>query len=161
MYSWHPNRRYFSEEYMFLKSNHVGLYLYYEILKEWVGTVVDLKYNIKDEKEFNLYSFIRKKITKNLYTYTTDDVETRLKFHLNKIESNNFPCEEIKCKFIIELINIIENNYNKIYLKDEINLIRMREVILSSIDLIWDKLKNSRLIELLWIDNKLKNMIIY
>jgi len=161
MYSLHPNRRYFSKEYMFLKSNHVGLYLYYEILKEWVGTVVDLKYNIKDEKEFNLYSFIRKKVTENLYTYTTDDVETRLKFHLNKIERNNFPCEEIKCKFIIELINIIENNYNKIYLKDEINLIRMREVILSSIDLIWDKLKNSRLIELLWIDNKLKNMIIY
>ena len=161
MYSWHPNRRYFTEEYMFLKSNNVGLYLYYEILKEWVGTVVDLKYNIKDEKEFNLYSFIRKKITKNLYTYTTDDVEIRLKFHLNKIERNNFPYEDIKCKFIIELINIVENNYNKIHLKDEINLIRMREVILSSIDLIWDKLKNSRLIELLWIDNKLKNMIIY
>ena len=161
--SWHPNRRYFSKEYMFLESKHIGLYLYYEILKEWVGTVVDIKYNIKDKKEFNLYSDKRKKISGNLYIYTIDNIEAKINLCLNKIEFNNFPCEEVKYKLIIELINIIENNYDIAleYFKDKNKLIKARKIILNNIGLLGNEFRNYRLIELLEIDIKPKNMIIY
>jgi hypothetical protein len=92
-----------------------------------------------------------------------NNIEIKLNLYLNKIESNNLPYEEIKYELINELINIIENNYDKIleYFKDENKLKILRKVILSNIDLFRDEFRNSRLIELLGIDNKSQNMIIY
>jgi len=162
MYSWHPNRKYFSTEYMFLKSNHIGLYLYYEILKKWVGEVIDIKYNLNDKKEFNLYSVSRDEITGNLYIHTINDIEIKIDTYLNKIERNNFPYEEIKYELINELIKVIKNDYDKVleYLGEGNNRIKMRKVILYNIDLFIDKLRNSRLLDLLGIYNKSQCMII-
>ena len=57
----------------------------------------------------------------------------------------------------------MKSNYNKIleYFKDENKLITARKVILSNIKSIEEKLIDSGLIELLGIDNKSQNMIIY
>jgi Ser-tRNA(Ala) deacylase AlaX len=73
------------------------------------------------------------------------------------------PCEEIKYELIVELIDIIKNNYAKIseYFKDENKIKLARKVILSNIELIKDELRDLRLIELLGIDNKSKSMIMY
>ena len=108
--SWHPNRKYISKEDMFLNSNHIGLYLYYEIIK-------------------------------NLHIHSIKNTETKLDFYLNKIESNNFPYKEIKRKLIMELKNIIENNYDKIseYFICPSRLIKARKVVLENIDLFRDK----------------------
>ena len=164
MRSWHPNRKSFVAvaEDMFLNSNHIGLYLYYNVLKEWRNTTVDFRYYINGEKEVGLYLYTRKKIIENLYIHTIDNIEIRLNLYLNKIENNNFPCEKIKYKFIKDLINIIKNNYNTIsnFFKDKSKLIMARKIILSNIDLLGDEFRNSRSIELLGIDNKSKNMII-
>ena len=150
-----------ASEDMFLDSNHIGLYLYYNILKEWIKIMLDFRYYINDEKELNLYLHTKKKIIENLYII--DNAEMKLNFYLNKIESNNFPCEKIKHKLIKGLINITNNNYNTIseYLKDKNKFIRVRKILLSNIELLGDEFRNSRLIELLGIDNKSKNMIIY
>jgi len=158
--SWHPNRKYVSKEDMFLNSNHIGLYLYYEILTKWGGIISYFGHNIPKENKIHLYT--RDKIIKNLHIHSIKNTETKLDFYLNKIESNNFPCGEIKCKLIMELKNIIENNYDKIseYFKDESKLIKARKVILSNIGLFEGKL-NSRLIKLLQIDNKPRNVTIY
>jgi len=148
---------------MFLKSNHIGLYLYYNILRNWDYTVVDFRSHIKEEKELKLYTDTRIKIIENLYRYTINE-EIKLNLYLNKIESNNLPYEEIKYELIAELIDIIKNNYKKIseyFIKDENKLRLARKVILSNIDLIKDELRDSRLIELLRIDIKSKSMIIY
>ena len=108
--SWHPNRKYISKEDMFLNSNHIGLYLYYEIIK-------------------------------NLHIHSIKNTETKLDFYLNKIESNNFPYKEIKRKLIMELKNIIENNYDKIseYFIYSSKLIKARKVVIENIDLFRDK----------------------
>ena len=149
-------------EDMFLNSNHIGLYLYYNVLKEWRNTKVDFRYYINGEKEVGLYLYTRKKIIENLYIHKIDNIEIRLNLYLNKIENNNFPCEKIKYKFIKDLINIIKNNYNTIsnFFKDKSKLIMARKIILYNIDLLGDEFRNSRSIELLGIDNKSKNMII-
>ena len=159
--SWHPNRKYFSEEYMFLNSNHIGLYLYYIILNKWTG--IDFRDNIKEEKALKLNSDIINKIIENLYIQEMDSIEIKLNFYLNKIENNNLPYKKIKYELIMELINMIENNYDKISecLKDENKLIKFRKVILSNIEFIRGKLINSRTIELLRLYNKSKNIIIY
>jgi len=161
--SWHMNGEYIREEHMFLKSNHIGLYLYYNILRNWDYTVVDFRSHIKEEKELKLYTETRIKIIENLYRYTINE-EIKLNLYLNKIESNNLPYEEIKYELIAELIDIIKNNYKKIseyFIKDENKLRLARKVILSNIDLIKDELRDSRLIELLRIGSKSKSMIIY
>ena len=161
IYSWHPNRNFFYEKNIFSSSNHIGLYLYYEILNGWRR--IDLIDHIKKEKEINLYLNIKNKIIKNLYGQISSNIEIKISSYLNKIENNNLPCEEIKNKLIIELIDIIENNYDKILecFKDINNLKLVKKVILSNIDLFRDKLKNSRLIALFGVDYKSKNTIIY
>ena len=100
---------------------------------------------------------------KNFYIKTMDSIYIKLNLYLNKTEGNNLPCEEIKYELINELIKIIKNDYKKAleYFKDENKLRLVRKVILSNIDLIKDDLRDSKLIELLGIDNKSKNMIIY
>jgi len=62
-----------------------------------------------------------------------------------------------------DLIQIIENNYYEMseYFEDERKLIKVREAVLSNISLIWDKFRNSKLIELLGINNKSQNTMIY
>ena len=162
IHSWHPSRNYFLIANMFLSSGHIGLYLYYEILKKWVWIIVDFIDHIMEEKELKAYSDTRKKIIENLYRYAMNDIEIKLNLYLNKIESNNLPYEEMKNELIIELINMIENNYDKIseYFKNESKLIMARKVILSN-SLLRGKLRNPRLTGLLHIDNKSQNMIIY
>ena len=157
---WHPKRR---ANNIFLEPSHIGLYLYYNILNEWGGPVVDFKYYIDERKERNLYSNIRKKIIENLYINKTENIAIKINSYLNKIESNNFPYEEIKFNLIIELINIMEKNYNKIYkyFKGEAKLIKLREIILSNIHLLEKEFINSRLIGILGIKNKSQNLIIY
>ena len=163
--SWHPNRSGVSKEEMFLRSNHIGLYLYYSILKEWKWMILDFIYHMNKSVEIKVYSDTRNKIIENLYRHTIDDIDIKLDLYLNKIESNNFPCEEIKHKLIIELINIVENNYDEIYYKileyfKGERLINMRKVILSSITITnWGELRNSRLIRLLEIDDKSRSII--
>jgi len=163
IHSWHPSRNYFLIANMFLSSGHIGLYLYYEILKKWVWIIVDFIDHIMEEKELKAYSDTRKKIIENLYRYAMNDIEIKLNLYLNKIESNNLPYEEMKNELIIELINMIENNYDKIseYFKNESKLIMARKVISSNIGLLRGKLRNPRLTGLLHIDNKSQNMIIY
>ena len=160
---WYLHREYFLTKDMFLNSSHIGLYLYYSILTNWGEIIIDLRNYIDEKREFNLYTYTRNKIIKNFYTHTKDNVEERLNLYLNKIESNNLPFEEIKYKLIIKLINIIKNNYNKIleYFKDENKMKLARKVILSNIDLIGGELRDLKLFELLGIDNKSKNIIIY
>ena len=160
---WYLHREHFLTKDMFLNSSHIGLYLYYSILTNWGEIIIDLRNYIDEKREFNLYTYTRNKIIKNFYTHTKDNVEERLNLYLNKIESNNLPFEEIKYKLIIKLINIIKNNYNKIleYFKDENKMKLARKVILSNIDLIEGELRDLKLFELLGIDNKSKNMIIY
>jgi len=161
--NWHPKRRYFSTKDMFLESNHIGLYLYYKILKEWEWMPTDFIGHIQEEKEAKVYLGIIDKINKNLYGEKMFSIETRLNSCLNKIENNNFSHEEIKCKFIMELINIIEKYYDIMpeYFKDKRKLIAARKEILSNISLVKDKLRNPRLTGLLGIDNKSQNIIIY
>jgi len=163
IHSWHPNRGYFSKKDVFLDSNHLGLYLYYEILMGWGNTMIDFADHINKEKELKVHSKIKKKIIENLYGFIISDTGTKINLYLNKIENNNFPCEEIKYELIIKLINIIENNYNNSleYLKDEKIMIKVREIIMSNIYSLMEKLRDSILIGLLGIDNKQKNMIIY
>ena len=152
---WHPSRSRILEGDIFLESNHIGFYLYYNILREWTGPII----NFDKEKELNLFLYIRKKIIKNLYIHTINNIDLKLNLYLNKLESNNLPFKEI----IIDLINIIENNYDKIseYFKDESKLKILRKGILYNIDLLGGEFMNSRLIDFLGIDNKSKNMIIY
>ena len=109
-----------------------------------------------------MYLGIKKKIIDNLYKKPMSNIE-KINLYLNKIEMNNLPYEEIKYELIIELINIMKNNYNEIleYLRDERKMKIARKVILSNIDLIRDEFRGLSLIELFGIDNKSKNMIIY
>jgi len=163
--SYHPNRHVFSKKDMFLKLNHIGLYLYYSILQEWKWMSLDFTHYIK-LKELEVYSRTRKKIINNLFRHTIDDIEMKLDLYLNKIENNNFPCEEIKFKLITELIDITENNneiHYKIseYLKDERKIIKFRELILPVVELSWSKFRNSSLIGLLGINNKSQNIMMY
>jgi len=162
IHTWHPSRNFVLEEDTFLESNHIGLYLYYNILNGWGRAMLNFIHYINKEKEVNLYSKIRNKIIENLYTNTMSNVE-KINLYLNKIEGSDLPCEEIKYELITDLIQIIENNYYEAleYFKDERKLIKVREVILSNIRLIWDKFRNSRLIELLGINNKSQNTMIY
>jgi hypothetical protein len=155
------NKNYILKKYMFLVPSHIGLYLYYGILRRWVGTVMFSNKNTKKKRKLYLYTI--DKIIKNLHIYAKNSIEIKLGLYLNKIESNNLPCEEIKYELIVELIDIIKNNYTKIseYFKDENKLKLARKVILSNIELIKDELRDLRLIELLGIDNKSKSMIIY
>jgi len=161
IHNWHPSRKYILKKDMFSNSNHIGLYLYYGILMEWRW--INFEYCINNEKVLNLYSYTRDKIMKNFYSKTMDSIYIKLNLYLNKTEGNNLPCEEIKYELINELIKIIKNDYKKAleYFKDENKLRLVRKVILSNIDLIKDDLRDSKLIELLGIDNKSKNMIIY
>ena len=160
IYSWHPNRMHISNSNMFYNSNHIGLYLYYGILKQWREVMV---YFTKIEKEFNLYSYTKNKIIENLYIRSTDDIEIKMNLYLNKIESNNLPYEEIKYELIMDSINIMKNNYDKIleYFKDKSKFTKFRKLILSNIKLFRNELRNSLLIELLDINSKSQNMIIY
>jgi len=164
IHSWHPNRNYFSKKDIFLHSNHIGLYLYYEILGnfKFEHRGVYFKDHIKTRKELNIYLGMKKKIAENLYINKFVDIE-KLNLYLNKIESNNLPYEEIKYKLIKELIDIMKNNCDKIleYLKDESKMELARKVILSNIHLLGDEFRNSRVIEILGIYNKSQNMIIY
>jgi len=155
------NKNYILKKYMFLVPSHIGLYLYYGILRRWVGTIMFSNKNTKKKRKLYLYTI--DKIIKNLHIYAKNSIEIKLGLYLNKIESNNLPCEEIKYELIVELIDIIKNNYTKIseYFKDENKLKLARKVILSNIELIKDELRDLRLIELLGIDNKSKSMIIY
>jgi len=155
------NKNYILKKYMFLVPSHIGLYLYYGILRRWVGTIVFSNKNTKKKRKLYLYTI--DKIIKNLHIYAKNSIEIKLGLYLNKIESNNLPFEEIKYELIVELIDIIKNNYTKIseYFKDENKLKLARKVILSNIELIKDELRDLRLIELLGIDNKSKSMIIY
>ena len=162
IHTWHPSRNFVLEEDTFLESNHIGLYLYYNILNGWGRAMLNFIHYINKEKEVNLYSKIRNKIIENLYTNTMSNVE-KINLYLNKIEGSDLPCEETKYELITDLIQIIENNYYEAleYFKDERKLIKVREVILYNIRLIWDKFRNSRLIELLGINNKSQNTMIY
>jgi len=92
-----------------------------------------------------------------------DNIAIKINLYLNKIESNNLPYKEVKYKLINELIDIMENNCDKIleYLKDESKLEKARKVILYNIDLFRHNLRNSRLIELFGINIKSQNMAIY
>ena len=156
--SWHPNRKYISKEDMFLNSNHIGLYLYYEILTKWGGIISYFGHNIP--KENKIYLYTRDEIIKNLHIHPIKNTETKLDFYLNKIESNNFPCEEIKRKSIMELKNIIENNYDKIleYFRYAYEgKLKVRKVIISNFDFFMDKLRDPwfiELLEILYIDYK-------
>jgi len=163
VHSWHPKRHFFLKQERFLDSNHIGLYLYYNILKKWKYTQFGFIDHIKEKKELKIYSNTKDKIIENLYIHAVENIGIKLNLYLNKIESNNLPYKEIKYKLINELIDIIENNHDKIleYLKDEIKLEKARKVILYNIDLFKDKLRNSRLIELFGINIKSQNMLIY
>ena len=127
--------------------------------------ILDFIYQMNKSVEIKVYSDTRNKIIENLYRHTIDDIDIKPNLYLNKIESNNFPCEEIKHKSIIELINIVENNYDEIYYKileyfKGERLIKIRKVILSSITITnWGELRNSRLIRLLEIDDKPRSII--
>ena len=159
---WYPNRSYVLSEHIFLKSKHIGLYLYYEILKKC--RFIDFRYHINEEKELNLLLETENKIIENLYIEKIENIDVKLNLYLSKIESNNFPYEEIKYKLIIELINFIENNYNnslEYFTKNKSKLILLRKLLLSNISLFDKELISSRLIDLLGVDNKPKNMIIY
>jgi len=159
IHSWHPNRKYFFE---ILRSNHIGLSLYYEMLKRWDWAGIDFIDDIKEEKERNLYLEIKNKIPGNLYRIPMSNIE-KMDLYLNKIESNNLPYKEIKYKLINELINIMKNNYYEIleYFKDESKLIKARKVILSNIKFFRDISSDPILIEKLGICNKSQNMMIY
>ena len=120
--SWHPNRWYFSEKYIFFKSNHIGLHLYYNILQGWEGKIMGIIVN--EGKEAKVYTDTKWKMIENLYGHKTDSIKIRLASYLNKIEYNNFPCEELKNKFINEFLNFMKENRNEIlkYLKHESKL---------------------------------------
>ena len=137
--------------------------MYYSILKKWKYTQFGFIDHIKEKKELKIYSNTKDKIIENLYIHAVENIGIKLNLYLNKIESNNLPYKEIKYKLINELIDIIENNHDKIleYLKDEIKLEKARKVILYNIDLFKGKLRNSRLIELFGINIKSQNMLIY
>jgi len=160
--SWHPNRNNFSEKDMFLISNHVGLYLYYEILRIFDHRGVNFINHIKEEGRSDLYLGIKNKIVEGLYRKTMSDIK-KADLYLNKIEYNNLPCEEIKRELIIELINIIENDDKNLleFLKDRSKLFKLIKVICSNIELIENEFGNSRLIGLFGIDNRKNTMILY
>jgi len=156
--SWHPNRNGVSKEEMFLRSNHIGLYLYYSILKEWKCMTLDFIYHMNKSVEIKVYSDTRNKIIENLYRYTIDDIDIKLDLYLNKMGSNNFPCEEIKeeikKELRMELINIMKNDYGKILeYFGNINGIKeleiARRVVIENIDLFADKPRNRWLFNLL------------
>jgi hypothetical protein len=157
--SFYLNWRYVLKEHMFLGSNHIGLYLYYNILNEWRNIIVDFRDHIKEEKELDLYLKTRDKIIENLYIHTIDNIEIKMNLYLNKIENNNLPHEEI----IMDLVNEIENDYYKIleYFKDERKMMKFKELILPIIYSLHGKLRNSRLTDLLGINTKSQNIIIY
>ena len=161
IYSCHLNKKSVFERQMFLKSSHIGLYLYYGILNKWEKIIFHFNKNKKNK--IKLYLRTRDEIIKNLHIYAKNNIEIKLNLYLNKIGGNNLPCEEIKYELIVELIDIIKNNYTKIseYFKDENKIKLARKVILSNIELIKDELRDLRLIELLGIDNKSKSMIMY
>ena len=161
IYSCHLNKKSVFERQMFLKSSHIGLYLYYGILNKWEKIIFHFNKNKKNK--IKLYLRTRDEIIKNLHIYAKNNIEIKLNLYLNKIRGNNLPCEEIKYELIVELIDIIKNNYAKIseYFKDENKIKLARKVILSNIELIKDELRDLRLIELLGIDNKSKSMIMY
>ena len=162
LHNWHP-KRYFLKQEFFLDSNHIGLYIYYSILKKWKYTTFGFIDHIKGEKEIKIYSKIKDIIIENLYIHAVDNIAIKINLYLNKIESNNLPYKEVKYKLINELIDIMENNCDKIleYFKDESKLEKVRKVILYNIDLFRHNLRNSRLIELFGINIKSQNMVIY
>jgi len=165
--SWHPNRNGVSKEEMFLRSNHIGLYLYYSILKEWKWMTLDFIYHMNKSVEIKVYSDTRNKIIENLYRHTIDDIDIKLDLYLNKIESNNFPCEEIKeeitKELIIELVNMMENNFGKIeeYCRDISRREIVRKVVIKNFNLFIDKPRNQLLFDLLNIRTKSPYVLIY
>jgi len=161
--SLHPKRNVILKQDMFLDSNHIGLYLYYSILNNWDHKLVDFRDHIKRQKEIKIYSNIKDKIIENFYIHIMDNIGAKLNFYFKKIESNNLPYEEIKYELINELIDIIENNYDKIleYFKDENELKTARKVILYNVELFRNNLRNLGLIELFGINIKPQNTIIY
>jgi len=63
----------------------------------------------------------------------------------------------------MDLVNEIENDYYKIleYFKDERKMMKFKELILPIIYSLHGKLRNSRLTDLLGINTKSQNIIIY
>ena len=161
--SWHPKWSDLEKIDTFPDSNHIGLYLYYGILSKWRLEVENFSYYIKKKNNKKLYLYTRRKIIENFYTNSTYNIEINLNLYLNKIENNNLPYKELKYELINELIDIIENSFDKIskYLKYYDKLKIAKKVILSNIDLFRKKLRSSRLIELLGVDNKSQNIIMY
>ena len=132
--------------------------------------ILDFIYHMNKSVEIKVYSDTRNKIIENLYRHTIDDIDIKLDLYLNKIESNNFPCEEIKeeitKELIIELVNMTENNFGKIaeYFWDISRIEKTeiaRKVVIENIDLFKDKPRNQLLFDLLNISTKSFNMIIY
>ena len=119
---------------------------------------LDFIYHMNKSVEIKVYSDTRNKIIENLYRYTIDDIDIKLNLYLNKMGSNNFPCEEIKeeikKELRMELINIMKNDYGKILeYFGNINGIKeleiARRVVIENIDLFADKPRNRWLFNLL------------
>ena len=119
---------------------------------------LDFIYHMNKSVEIKVYSDTRNKIIENLYRHTIDDIDIKLNLYLNKIGSNNFPCEEIKeeikKELRMELINIMKNDYGKILeYFGNINGIKeleiARRVVIENIDLFADKPRNRWLFNLL------------
>jgi len=161
--SWHPNRNFFSCGDVFNESNHIGLYLYFNILKGWPEKMFNFRDYMKEEKQINLLSHTKNKIIKNLRGQGSENLEIKINSYLNKIINNNFPCEEAKHKLINELIEIIINYYDEIqeYMKNERNILIAKDVVLSNIKFFRNILRDPKLKESLGIYNKSQNIIFY
>ena len=95
--AWHPRRKWIHGDEMFLDSNHIGLYLYYDILQKWIPEremdeinsryadrgsygfsvlykifkwptrVIDFREYINEKKEYDIFKDTRKRIIENYY----------------------------------------------------------------------------------------------
>ena len=160
---WHPNRQFYPIGDIFFKSNHIGLYLYCEILKGWKLKNFDFRDDTKKEKQINLYLCTKNKIIENLYGQKMENIDIKLNSYLNKIENNNFPHEEARYEFIKELRETIIIYYNEILkqLKNKRNVLTVRKLMLYNKEFFSDLLSDPTLINLLEINNKPQNMIFY
>jgi len=109
--AWHPRRRWMHGDKMFLKSNHIGLYLYYDILQKWIPErkmdeinsrranwysygysavyklfkwptkVIDFRDYINEKKEYDIFKATRRRIIENYYENRFNK-EKKLGLHL-------------------------------------------------------------------------------
>jgi len=132
-----PEKKYIFDPFtdcMFLHTNNIGLYLYYEILSNFQR--YNDFYRYMSDKEYEVYSKVRNKMKIDLYLHKEVSCVNLFYFYLKKINYNNFPSEQEKKKQILSFFELICENFEKLIDHIEIsqNFVFIRNIMFSNME---------------------------